>query len=53
MYSVIDGHSSQKIFQLSDDEREWTEVEQIIFNKNDIAVASLNGKIYITGGWKP
>ena len=42
---------SQKIFRLSDDEREWIEVGQIGEEKGFFAAASLNGKIYITGGW--
>ena len=47
---VIDGHWSKKIFRLSDDEREWIEVGKIGEERTDFAVASLNGKIYITGG---
>ena len=50
-YSVIDGKNSEKIYQLSDDEREWTEVEEIPERQGSLRVASLNGKIYITGGF--
>ena len=50
-YSVIDG-GHRKIYRLSDDEREWIEVGEIEENCNGFAVALLNGKIYIAGGWK-
>ena len=49
-YSVIDGWGSHKIYRLSDDEREWTEVGEIPEQRDSFGVASLNGKIYITGG---
>ena len=49
-YSVIDGWNSEKIYRLSDDEREWIEVGEIEEERNDCAVALLNGRIYITGG---
>ena len=42
--------NSRKIYRLSDDEREWIEVEEIGEERYSCAVASLNGKIYITGG---
>ena len=51
-YSVIDGHERKKIYQLSDDEQEWIENEEIPERRISFGVASLNGKIYITGGWK-
>ena len=51
-HSVIDGSESKKIFRLSDDEREWIEVGQIGEKRSYFAVASLNEKIYITGGYK-
>ena len=41
---------SQKIFQLSDDERKWIELGEIDEERRAFAVASLNGKIYVTGG---
>ena len=49
-YSVIDGHSSKKIYRLSDDERKWIEVGELPEGRNYFNVASLNGKIYIIGG---
>ena len=49
---VIDGHWSKKIFRLSDDEREWIEVGQIGKERGGFVIASLNEKIYITGGWQ-
>ena len=51
-YSVIDGCGSKKIYRLSDDEREWIEIGEIPEKRACLEVASLNGKIYITGGWK-
>ena len=50
-YSVIDGWNS-KIYRLSDDEREWVEIGEIPEKRRYFVVASLNGKIYITGGEK-
>ena len=49
-YSVIDGLGNRKIYRLSDDEREWTEIGGIPEKRAAFGVASLNGKIYITGG---
>ena len=40
------------IYRLSDDEREWVEIEEIEEERWDYAIASLNGKFYITGGQK-
>ena len=40
------------IYRLSDDEREWIEIGEIPERRRYFGVASLNGKIYITGGWK-
>ena len=40
------------IYRLSDDEREWIEIEDIPEILIYFGVASLNGKIYITGGQK-
>ena len=51
-YSVIDGLVSNKIYRLSDDEREWVEIGEIPEGRDSFGVASLNGKIYITGGVK-
>ena len=51
-YSVIDGYTSNKIYRLSDDEREWIEIGEIPEIPGSFGVASLNGRIYITGGWK-
>ena len=51
-YSVIDGCESRKIYRLSDDEREWIEIGEIPERRLSFGVASLNGRIYITGGWK-
>ena len=52
-YSVIDGRESRRIYRLSDDEREWIEIEEIPKKQDYFGVASLNGKIYIAeGGWK-
>ena len=39
------------IYRLSDNEREWIEVGELP-KIGLFGVASLNGKIYITGGWK-
>ena len=49
-YSVIDGWNSKKIYRLSDDEREWIETGEIPEQRDYFGVASLNGRIYITGG---
>ena len=51
-YSVIDGRKSRKIYRLSDDERKWMEIGEIPERRYSFGVASLNGKIYITGGEK-
>ena len=40
------------IYRLSDDEREWIEIGEIPEGRRYFGVASLNGRIYITGGWK-
>ena len=40
------------IYRLSDDERKWIGVGQIGGTRYSSAAASLNGKIYITGGKK-
>ena len=50
-YSVINGWN-KKIYRLSDDEREWIEIGEIPGRRSFFGVASLNGKIYITGGYK-
>ena len=42
---------STKIYRLSDDGQEWTEIGEMPGERIDFGVASLNGKIYITGGW--
>ena len=50
-YSVINEKwYNNKIFRLSDDEREWVEIEELPEERYSPGVASLNGKIYITGG---
>ena len=51
-YSAIEGFKSRKIYRLSDDEREWIEVGKIPKERYNFGVASLNGRIYITGGTK-
>ena len=51
-YSAIDGLGNKKIYRLTDDEREWIEVGEIPEKRNVFGVAPLNGKIYITGGFK-
>ena len=38
------------IYRLSDDEREWKEIGGIPEERVFIGAASLNGRIYITGG---
>ena len=38
------------IYRLSDDEREWIEIGEIPELRGLFGVASLNGRIYITGG---
>ena len=40
------------IYRLSDDEWEWIEIEKIPEKRIFIGAASLNGRIYITGGLK-
>ena len=50
-YSVIDALISNKIYRLLDDEREWIEIGKISKRRLHFGVASLNGKIYITGGY--
>ena len=51
-YSVIGGWNNNKIYRLSDDEQEWIEVGEFREKRWHFGVASLNGKIYITGGQK-
>ena len=51
-YSVIDRWDSNMIYRLTDDEQEWLEIGEIPKKRHSFGVASLNGKIYITGGWK-
>ena len=51
-YSVIDSHESGKIYRLSDNEREWLEIGEIPERRDSFEVASLNRRIYITGGIK-
>ena len=38
------------MYRLSDDEREWIEIGEIPEIRVSFGVASLNGKIYTTGG---
>ena len=40
------------IYRLSDDEREWIEIGEIPEKRSYPSVASLNGRIYMTGGKK-
>ena len=40
------------IHRLSDDEQEWIALGEIIKKRYSFGLAPLNGKIYITGGWK-
>ena len=40
------------IYRLSDDGREWIEMGKIPEKRYYFGAASLNGKIYITGGGK-
>ena len=40
------------MYRLSDDEREWIEVGEIPEERYRFGVISLNGRIYITGGYK-
>ena len=49
---VIDGWGSKIIYRLSDDEREWIEIGKIPEKRASFGVASLNGKIYLAGGWE-
>ena len=53
-YPVIDGWEwgSRKIYRLSSDERKWIKIGEISEGRGLFGVASLNGKIYITGGQK-
>ena len=52
-HSVItDEQNSDKIYRLSDDEQEWIEIGEIPERRFAFGAASLNGKIYITGGFK-
>ena len=53
-YSVIK-RWVEKIYRLSDDEWEWIEIGEIPEERRYLGVASLNDKVYITGGtggWK-
>ena len=50
-YSVIHVLNN-KIYRLSDDERKWIEIGEIPEQRYYLGTASLNGRIYITGGWK-
>ena len=43
---------NRKIYRLSDDERKWIEIGEIPEERIYFGVASLNGRIYITGGWE-
>ena len=49
-YAAIDGWDNRKIYRLSDNEREWIENGEIPEERHFFGVASLNGRIYITGG---
>ena len=40
------------MYRLSDNEREWIEIGEIPERLYSFGVASLNGRIYITGGIK-
>ena len=40
------------IYRLSDDEREWIKIGELPEERSLLGVASLNGKIYIAGGWE-
>ena len=51
-YLVFDGENTEKIYRLSGDEQEWVETGEIPERLENFGVASLNGKIYITGGLK-
>ena len=51
-YSAIGGRQNKKIYRLSDDERKWIEIGEIPEERIYFGVASLNGRIYITGGWE-
>ena len=49
-YSVIDGCQSRKIYRLSNNEKKWKEIGEVLEQRFSFGVVSLNGKIYITGG---
>ena len=49
---MLGGYEGRLIYRLSDDEREWIEIGEIPEERRSFGVASLNGKIYITGGQK-
>ena len=51
-YSVIDGDRSGKIYRLSDDDWEWIEIGELPEKRINFGVASPNGRIYITGGYR-
>ena len=51
-YSVVDGRDSKKIYRLSGDERKWIEIGEIPEVRESLGVASINERIYITGGRK-
>ena len=38
------------MLRLSDDQQKWIEMGKIEEKQTDVAIATLNGKIYITGG---
>ena len=49
---VIDGLDNKKIYRLLDDEREWIKVGELPEIRDYLEVASLNGRIYIAGGYE-
>lgn len=47
---VIAEYGNRRIYRLSDDEHEWIEMGHIGEWRIGFAIASLDGKLYITGG---
>ena len=50
-FPVFDEFGTGKIFKLSEDEESWIELMDLGERRYYMAVATIDGKIYITGGW--
>lgn len=50
-FLVFDEFGTGKIFKLSEDEESWIELMDLGEIRYYLAVATADGKIYMTGGW--